>query len=193
MGLNNGGTLMNNGGGMPMNSGMAMPMNNGGMPMNSGGGMPMSSGDNMNMHNMATQQANIHNMMMSMQGILGMARAQQPPMQSPNTFPSKMASSSRGGGGGNAPCPWKLFVGQVPFEATEQHLIPVFSQYGEIVNIMVLRKPGTNQSRGCAFVTYDTQEQAQSAIDNISGKLCLPGDSRSKPLLVNLASAKGQG
>ena len=52
-------------------------------------------------------------------------------------------------------CPWKLFVGQVPFDAAESDLLAMFSQYGPIVDASILRKGG--QSKGCGFVTYASQ------------------------------------
>ena len=86
---------------------------------------------------------------------------------------------------------WKLFVGQVPYEADEQHLIPLFAPFGSITHISVLRKPGTAQSRGCAFVSFATQAQARAAIEALSGKVCVPGDPRNKPLVVNYANVRG--
>jgi hypothetical protein len=50
----------------------------------------------------------------------------------------------------------KLFVGQVPFEATETDLWAVFSTVGSILELVVLRTP-QGKSKGCAFVTYETR------------------------------------
>ncbi|GFH30052.1 uncharacterized protein HaLaN_28829, partial [Haematococcus lacustris] len=53
---------------------------------------------------------------------------------------------------------WKLFVGQVPFEASEADLWGVFSTIGPILELVVLRTP-QSKSKGCAFVTYENRER----------------------------------
>lgn len=92
------------------------------------------------------------------------------------------------GGRSNVRCPWKLFVGQLPPEAAENDLMPLFAQFGAIMNLMVLRKPGQSASKGCAFVTYQSQDQAEAAIQALNGQATLPGDSRQKPILVHYAN-----
>lgn len=66
---------------------------------------------------------------------------------------------------------WKLFVGQVPFEATESDLWPVFAQAGNILELVVLRAQG--KSKGCAFVTYETKALADRAIRTLDGQVRL--------------------
>ncbi|MEW5303084.1 MAG: hypothetical protein WDW38_001409 [Sanguina aurantia] len=81
---------------------------------------------------------------------------------------------------------WKLFVGQVPFEATEMDLWPVFAQAGNILELVVLRAQG--KSKGCAFVTYETKALADRAIRTLDGQASLPNDMRGKPLVVKFAN-----
>ena len=48
----------------------------------------------------------------------------------------------RGMGGGlvsESAKQWKLFVGQVPFEASESDLWPIFIEHGSILELVVLR------------------------------------------------------
>ena len=49
-----------------------------------------------------------------------------------------------------------------------------FAQYGEIIDSIVMKNPETGNSRGFGFVTYKTNDQAQSAVSsgehNIDGK-----------------------
>jgi CUG-BP- and ETR3-like factor len=75
---------------------------------------------------------------------------------------------------------------QVPFEANEQDLWQLFGPIGEIVELVVLRHPGSGKSRGCAFVTYVAKECAQMAIDTIHEQQALPG--RDKVLVVKYAN-----
>eukprot|EP01079_Euglenida_sp_SAG-EU17-18_P001572 gene1572-442_t len=47
----------------------------------------------------------------------------------------------------------KLFVGQVPAIYEEHQLRPVFAEYGQILDLAILRDKMTGQSKGAAFVT----------------------------------------
>lgn len=62
----------------------------------------------------------------------------------------------------------KLFIGQVPYEATEQDLWVLFSPLGDILELAILRSQG--RSKGCAFLTYATQEQAGAAVAAFAGR-----------------------
>lgn len=57
----------------------------------------------------------------------------------------------------------KLFVGQLPFECTEERLRNLFSAYGTVEHIHILRD-NSNRSRGAAFITYSTVQEADTAI-----------------------------
>eukprot|EP00796_Vickermania_ingenoplastis_P000345 gene345-196_t len=57
----------------------------------------------------------------------------------------------------------KLFVGQLPFECTEERLRNLFSAYGKVEHIHILRD-NNNRSRGAAFVTFSTVREADTAI-----------------------------
>lgn len=62
-----------------------------------------------------------------------------------------------------SPTAAKLFVGQLPFECTEERLRNLFSAYGNVEHIHILRDT-SNRSRGAAFVTYSTVQEADTAI-----------------------------
>lgn len=62
-----------------------------------------------------------------------------------------------------SPTAAKLFVGQLPFECTEERLRNLFSAYGNVEHIHILRD-NSNRSRGAAFVTYTTVQEADTAI-----------------------------
>lgn len=44
-----------------------------------------------------------------------------------------------------------------------------------MLDIQILRDKASGQSRGCAFVSYGTREEAQQAIDLLNEALQLPG------------------
>ncbi|KAK5617739.1 hypothetical protein CRENBAI_000834 [Crenichthys baileyi] len=62
-----------------------------------------------------------------------------------------------------------IFVGGFPYELTEGDLICVFSQYGEIVNINLVRDKKTGKSKGFCFVCYEDQRSTILAVDNFNG------------------------
>lgn len=84
---------------------------------------------------------------------------------------------------------WKLFVGQVPYDATECDLWPLFNELGEVLEVVVLRTT-EGRSRGCAFVTYADRATAERAIGRFNGQISVPGDARGKKLVVSFAAPK---
>ena len=67
----------------------------------------------------------------------------------------------------------KLFVGQVPAVCTEEMLFPVFQPYGSIVEIKIMRD-AQGRSKGCAWVRYKSQGEAQAAIEALHEKHAVP-------------------
>eukprot|EP01060_Flectonema_neradi_P007966 TRINITY_DN1567_c2_g1_i1.p1 TRINITY_DN1567_c2_g1~~TRINITY_DN1567_c2_g1_i1.p1 ORF type:complete len:506 (+),score=153.09 TRINITY_DN1567_c2_g1_i1:77-1594(+) len=68
----------------------------------------------------------------------------------------------------------KLFVGMVPYKATEADIVQVFEHYGQIVEVALL-KSQAGLSRGCAFVKYRNMEAAQAAVSNLHGNFKMEG------------------
>ncbi|XP_040298632.1 RNA-binding motif protein, X-linked 2 [Bufo bufo] len=62
-----------------------------------------------------------------------------------------------------------IFMGGFPYELTEGDIICVFSQYGEIVNINLVRDKVTGRSRGFCFLCYEDQRSTVLAVDNLNG------------------------
>ncbi|KAI3373335.1 hypothetical protein L3Q82_006632 [Scortum barcoo] len=62
-----------------------------------------------------------------------------------------------------------VFVGGFPYELTEGDIICVFSQYGEIVNINLVRDKKTGKSKGFCFICYEDQRSTILAVDNFNG------------------------
>ncbi|KAJ2487689.1 RNA-binding protein Cwf29 [Coemansia sp. RSA 2050] len=62
-----------------------------------------------------------------------------------------------------------IFAGGLPFDLTEGDIICVFSQYGEIVNINLVRNKETGKSKGYAFLQYEDQRSTILAVDNLNG------------------------
>ena len=79
----------------------------------------------------------------------------------------------------------KLFVGNLNFNTTENDLQDAFSAHGVVseVNLMMDRMSG--RSRGFAFVTMSTPEEAQKAIAAMNGATL-----QERALTVNIARPK---
>ncbi|XP_018457565.1 RNA-binding protein BRN1 isoform X2 [Raphanus sativus] len=81
----------------------------------------------------------------------------------------------------------KLFVGMLPKNVSEAELLSLFSKYGTIKDLQILR--GAQQtSKGCAFLKYETKEQAVSAMEAINGKHKMEGST--VPLVVKWADTE---
>lgn len=62
-----------------------------------------------------------------------------------------------------------IFVGGLPYDLSEGDVIAVFSQYGEIVNINLIRDKKTGKQKGFCFVCYEDQRSTVLAVDNLNG------------------------
>lgn len=63
----------------------------------------------------------------------------------------------------------KLYVGNLPFEITEDELKGAFASHGEVVEARIITDKWTDKSRGFGFVEMSSQEEAQKAIDELNG------------------------
>ncbi|KAK9734716.1 hypothetical protein RND81_04G158700 [Saponaria officinalis] len=62
-----------------------------------------------------------------------------------------------------------VFVGGLPYDLTEGDLLAVFAQYGEIVDVNLVREKSTGKSKGFAFIAYEDQRSTTLAVDNLNG------------------------
>lgn len=58
----------------------------------------------------------------------------------------------------------KLYVGNVPFAATEEELQDVFEKVGPVTSVKVIRDRDTGRSKGFAFVEMENENMAQDAL-----------------------------
>ncbi|OMO53150.1 hypothetical protein CCACVL1_28852 [Corchorus capsularis] len=65
----------------------------------------------------------------------------------------------------------KLFVGGISYQTDEQSLREAFSKYGEVVDARVIVDRETGRSRGFAFITYTSSEDASSALQALDGQV----------------------
>lgn len=62
-----------------------------------------------------------------------------------------------------------IFVGGLPYDLTEGDIVCVFSQYGEIANINLIRDKATGKQKGFCFICYEDQRSTVLAVDNFNG------------------------
>ena len=63
----------------------------------------------------------------------------------------------------------KLYVGNLPFNTTENELQEIFSQAGAVQEVTLMQDRFTGKSRGFAFVTMGSDDEAQNAISKFNG------------------------
>jgi RNA recognition motif-containing protein len=82
----------------------------------------------------------------------------------------------------------KLYVGNLPYTASEQDLQDLFSSAGGVESVSVMRDMATGRARGFAFVEMVSDEDAQKAIDQLNDT-----DYGGRNLTVNEARPKTPG
>ena len=78
----------------------------------------------------------------------------------------------------------KLYVGNLPWSATEEDIRELFATIGEVQSANLILDRETKRSRGFAFVEM-SQEDAERAISQLNGK-----DFQGRDLRINEAQEK---
>lgn len=63
----------------------------------------------------------------------------------------------------------KLYIGNLPYSATEDDLRTLFFQAGTVSSVALIKDRDTGQPKGFAFVEMSTQAEAQKAITMFNG------------------------
>ncbi len=79
----------------------------------------------------------------------------------------------------------KLFVGNLPFNTTENDLHTTFGVHGTVVEAKLMVDRESGRPRGFGFVTMSTPEEANSAIGALHGH-----DVDGRALTVNVAKPR---
>ena len=64
----------------------------------------------------------------------------------------------------------KLYVGNLPYSATEATLRELFAPLGEVTSVSIITDRDSGRSKGFGFVEMATEAAAQQAITQLSGK-----------------------
>jgi RNA recognition motif-containing protein len=84
--------------------------------------------------------------------------------------------------------PVRLFVGNLPYDATEEEIRQHFSSVGSLSYVSIPLDRETGKKRGFAFVEFADAEQAQEAIRQFNNQ-----PFKGRPLAVNEARAREAG
>jgi len=83
----------------------------------------------------------------------------------------------------------KLYVGNLPFQATEEQLTTLFSQTGvTAANVTLVRDRFSGQPRGFGFVEINNDEEADRAVQGLNGQ-----DFMGRNIVVNEARPPREG
>ncbi|KAH7926499.1 RNA-binding domain-containing protein [Leucogyrophana mollusca] len=80
----------------------------------------------------------------------------------------------------------KIYVGNLSWNTTDDTLRQAFGQYGNVLDSIVMRDRDTGRSRGFGFVTYSSEQEAQSAIASLNEQ-----ELDGRRVKVNLANPRG--
>jgi RNA recognition motif-containing protein len=81
----------------------------------------------------------------------------------------------------------KIYVGNLPFQTTDQELEGEFQQFGKIKEVALIRDRYSNEFKGFAFITFVAPESAQQALA-ANGK-----DFQGRAMKVSIARAEERG
>ena len=62
-----------------------------------------------------------------------------------------------------------IYVGNLNYNLSEEELEKVFTPYGEIASVKIIRDKYTDQSKGFGFVEMTNDADAQKAIEELNG------------------------
>ncbi len=64
----------------------------------------------------------------------------------------------------------KVFVGGLSWDTSDASLREAFEQFGPVVEAKVITDRDTGRSRGFGFVTFESESEAQAAIQEMDGR-----------------------
>jgi len=82
----------------------------------------------------------------------------------------------------------KLYVGNLPYTATEEELSSLFSQAGTVTSVAIIKDRETGRSKGFAFIEMSNSDEAQKAISILNGR-----DMGGRDLRVSIARPREEG
>ncbi|MEW6320582.1 MAG: RNA-binding protein [Acidobacteriota bacterium] len=80
-----------------------------------------------------------------------------------------------------------MYVGNLPYSATDEELRALFTQAGSVETVQVMREAATGRARGFAFVQMATDDDAKRAIEafhmhEMSGRALVVNEAKPKSI-----------
>ncbi|MFA6617481.1 MAG: RNA-binding protein [Candidatus Neomarinimicrobiota bacterium] len=75
-----------------------------------------------------------------------------------------------------------IYVGNLPYGTTDEDIKSLFSEFGEVSSVNIIKDRMTGNSKGFGFVEMENDDEGQKAIEEINGK-----ELQGRSLKVNLA------
>lgn len=82
----------------------------------------------------------------------------------------------------------KLFVGSLPYSATQNQLQDLFAQAGKVVSCSLITDRFSGQSKGFAFVEMESEQEANEAIKKFNDY-----ELDGRKIVVNIARPREDG
>lgn len=76
----------------------------------------------------------------------------------------------------------RLYVGNLPYSATDEDLKKLFGQYGTVAQASVISDKFSGKSKGFGFVEFENEEEGKKAIEATNGT-----DLNGRTIVVNEA------
>lgn len=77
-----------------------------------------------------------------------------------------------------------IYIGNLPFRATENSIEAFFAPYGAIENVVLIKDRETGRSKGFGFVTFNSDDSANKALEKNGQEF------EGRTLKVNIARPK---
>uniref|UniRef100_A0A914DWV9 RRM domain-containing protein n=1 Tax=Acrobeloides nanus TaxID=290746 RepID=A0A914DWV9_9BILA len=80
---------------------------------------------------------------------------------------------------------FSVFVGNLPYRATEDDLGHYFSQAGNVTQVRIVYDRQTNRAKGFGFIEFANEQDAQNAVNQLNDT-----EFQGRNLRVNLANQR---